>query len=226
MQKYNCLIVEDEPLAAEVLSDYTKQVPFLELKSICTDALQASNMLQKEKIDCIFLDIHLPGLKGMEFLETLTEPPAVIITSAYPEYALQAFDFCVTDYLLKPIRFSRFLKAVNKLHQPVKETNTPRYHLFNVDKKMLRVCEDDILVIESVRDYVKITTRQKNIYTKLQLTEALELLGTEKFIRVHRSFIIAKNKVTAFTSTDVEIEANRIPIGRSFKEIVVDTLGR
>jgi len=225
MQKYNCIIVEDEPLAAEVLADYTRQVPFLELKAVCTDALYATDVLKKEKIDCIFLDIHLPGLKGLEFLETLTSLPAVIITSAYPEYALQAFDLCVTDYLLKPFRFTRFLKAVNKLQQGIKETGTRPYHFFNVDKKMVKLYEDEILFVESLRDYIRISTKRSSIQTKLQLTEIHELLGAEKFLRVHRSFIVAKDKITAFTATDLEIEDNRIPIGRSYKEAVINKLG-
>jgi len=226
MLKYNCLIVEDEPLAAEVLADYTRQVPFLELKAFCTDALYATEVLKKEKIDCIFLDIHLPGLKGLEFLETLTELPAIIITSAYPEYALQAFDLCVTDYLLKPFRFTRFLKAVNKLQQAAKESGMRPYHFFNVDKKMVKLFEDEILFVESLRDYVRISTPRSSIQTKLQLTEVHALLGAEKFLRVHRSFIVAKDKITAFTAADIEIEDSRIPIGRSYKEAVINELGR
>src|ERR1700704_4160886 len=117
MLKYNCLIIEDEPLAAEVLTDYVKQVPFLELKAVCGDAIFAMEFLQREKVDLIFLDIHLPRLKGLEYLESIKDPPNVIITSAYTEYALQGFELNVLDYLLKPIRFNRFLKAVNKLNQ-------------------------------------------------------------------------------------------------------------
>jgi two-component SAPR family response regulator len=119
MFKYSCIIVEDEPLAVEILTDYIGQIPFLELKYVCGDAIYAMEVLQQEKIDLIFLDIHLPKLKGIDFLESLKNPPRVIITSAYQEYALQAFDGNVTDYLLKPIRFTRFLKAVNKLNQQV-----------------------------------------------------------------------------------------------------------
>src|SRR3982750_4866149 len=126
MPKYSCIIIEDEPLAAEVLSDYVKQVPFLELKSIFGDAIFAMEYLHKEKIDLIFLDIHLPKLRGFEFLESLSNPPRVIITSAYKDYALQGFEFDVTDYLVKPIRFNRFLKAVNKLDKAsTTELNQP-----------------------------------------------------------------------------------------------------
>src|SRR5690349_15079603 len=117
MQKYNCIIVEDEPLAAEVIKDYILQIPFLQLKGICTDALYAMEMLQKEKIDLVFLDIHLPKLKGFDFVKALKKPPQIIITSAYQEYALQSYELNVVDYLLKPIEFNRFLMAVNKLKE-------------------------------------------------------------------------------------------------------------
>src|SRR5215218_8524539 len=118
MQKYNCIIVEDEPIAAEVLEDYVSQVPFLVLKGVCRDALYGIEFLQKEAVDVIFLDIHLPKLKGLDFIKTLKTPPKIIITTAYQEYALQGYELNVIDYLLKPIEFSRFLTAVNKLHQP------------------------------------------------------------------------------------------------------------
>src|SRR3982750_853423 len=148
MPKYSCIIIEDEPLAAEVLSDYVKQVPFLELKSIFGDAIFAMEYLHKEKIDLIFLDIHLPKLKGFEFLESLKNPPRVIITSAYKDYALQGFEFDVTDYLVKPIRFNRFLKAVNKLdkNEPtvLVQSDAPgegkrMYYYFNVGKKKVKI---------------------------------------------------------------------------------------
>src|SRR6266487_1169528 len=232
MLKYNCIIVEDEPLAAEVLADYIKQVPFLELKKICTDAIFAMEMLQTEKIDLIFLDIHLPKLKGLEFLESLKNPPKIIITSAYKEYALQGFEFNVIDYLLKPIRFQRFLKAVNKLNQqetaivyPLPATNSERgYIFFNVGKKKVKIYPDEILFIESLREYVRVTTKEKTILTKFQLNEIEDILPKNNFIRIHRSFIVAKDKISAFTATDVEINNKTIPIGRSYKELVMSLL--
>jgi DNA-binding LytR/AlgR family response regulator len=232
MLKYSCIIVEDEPLAAEVLTDYVNQVPFLELKAVCNDAIYAMEALQAQRIDLVFLDIHLPKLKGLEFLESLANPPAVIITSAYNEYALQAFELNVLDYLLKPIRFNRFLKAVNKLHHT--QAATPlagapverRFMFFNVGKKKVRIFLDEILYIESLREYARITTKDKNIITKFQLGELEELFADQNFLRIHRSFVVAKDKITAFTSTDVEINNKQIPIGRSYKDIVVSTLDR
>jgi len=232
MLKYNCIIVEDEPLAAEILADYIRQVPFLELKAVCADALYAMEWLQKEKVDLMFVDIHLPRLKGMEFLESLKNPPRAIITSAYKDYALQGYELNVIDYLLKPVRFNRFLKAVNKLKEqgegvlplsplPAAE----RTHIFfNVGRKKVKIFLDEILFIESLREYIKISTPGKSILTKFQLGEIEELLSRNNFIRVHRSFIVAKDKISAFTSTEVEINSVQIPIARSYKELVLSVL--
>ena len=234
MQKYSCIIVEDEPLAAEVLNDYIKQIPFLELKGICNDAIYAMEMLQRQKTDLIFLDIHLPKLKGLDFIKALKNPPQVIVTSAYQEYALQGYEFNVVDYLLKPIEFSRFLMAVNKLKQEVEKQPSirlvappaERMHLFfNVSKKKVKIYLDEILYIESLKEYIRITTKDKNILTKFQLGQIEEMLAKNNFIRIHRSFIVAKEKIEAFTATDIEINGKQIPIGRSYKELVVSVLG-
>jgi DNA-binding LytR/AlgR family response regulator len=190
-------------------------------------------LLQKEKIDLIFLDIHLPRLKGLEFLESLRDPPRTIITSAYKDYALQGYELNVIDYLLKPIRFNRFLKAVNKLKDR-QENNLPshspaaldkRTHIFfNVGRKKVKIFLDEILYIESAREYIKICTAEKSILTKFQLSEIEELLSRNNFIRIHRSFIVAKDKISAFTTTDVEINKIQIPIARSYKELVLSVL--
>ncbi len=233
MQKYNCIIVEDEPLAAEVLQDYINQVPFLELKRICSDAIFAMEMLQKEKIDLIFLDIHLPKLKGLDFVKTLKSPPQIIITSAYQEYALQGYELNVIDYLLKPIEFSRFLMAVNKLRQqkenifhvhPAPATREREHLFFNVSKKKVKVFLDEILYIESLKEYIRITTKNKSILTKFQLGQIEEMLTRNNFLRIHRSFIVAKDKIDAFTATDIEVNGKQIPIGRSYKELVIAAL--
>jgi DNA-binding LytR/AlgR family response regulator len=230
--KYSCLVVEDEPLAAEILVDYINQVPFLELKSVCSDAIYAMEILQTEKIDLIFLDIHLPKLKGMDFLESLKTPPSVIITSAYKDYALQAFDVGVIDYLLKPIRFNRFLKAVGKMNQPNRMHSgeaTPavaeRKHMYlNVGKKRVKIYIDEIQFIESLKEYVRITTVDKTILVNFHITEMEDLLSRDNFLRVHRSYIVSKDKVTAFSATEVEIGGKQIPIGRSYKEVVIAVL--
>jgi DNA-binding LytR/AlgR family response regulator len=231
MQIYNCIIVEDEPLAAEVIKDYILQVPFLQLKGICTDALYAMDLLQKEKIDLVFLDIHLPKLKGLDFIKALKKSPQVIITTAYQEYALQGYELSVVDYLLKPIEFSRFVMAVNKVKERVPVEALPpaaateRAALFfNVSKKRVKVYIDEILFIESLKEYIRITTKDRAILTKFQLGQIEEMLAKNGFLRIHRSFLVAKNKIDAFSATDVEISGKQIPIGRSYKEAVMTVL--
>jgi len=241
MGKYSCIIVEDEPLAAEVLQDYVHEIHFLELKATCTNAIYAMEMLQKEQIDLIFLDIHLPKVKGLDFLRTLKDSPQVIITSAYQEYALQGYELNVIDYLLKPIEFNRFLMAVNKIRSTAKKTsgksiaNTKifageleeRPHLFfNVSKKRVKIYIDDILYIESLKEYIKVVTKEKSILTKFQLNQVEDLLPKGKFLRIHRSFIVSRAKIEAFTSTDVEIGGTEIPIGRNYKVSVFSQLAK
>jgi DNA-binding LytR/AlgR family response regulator len=234
MEKINCIIVEDEPLAAEVLQDYIRQVPFLELKATCPDAIYAMEVLQKENVDAIFLDIHLPKLKGLDLIKALKTPPKIIITSAYRDYAIEGFELNVTDYLVKPVNFNRFLMAVNKLGQrssgevishPVASPNERAHLFFNVNKKKIKVFLDEILYIESKKEYISITTRNRSLLTKFQLGEIEEMLTKNNFLRVHRSFIIARDKIDAFTATDVEINGVQIPIGRSYKELVTTVLG-
>jgi len=229
MQTYNCIIVEDESIAAELLQDYVKQVPFLNLKGVCIDAIYALEMLQKEHIDLVFLDINLPKLKGLDFIRTLKNPPKIIITSAYHEYALQGYELNVVDYLLKPIEFSRFLMAVNKIKSerlepmPLKaDLLIDRDHLFfNVSKKLVKIYLDEILIIESLREYIRITTQSKTILTKIQISEVETLLPPHEFIRIHRSFIVAKRKIESFSSSEVEINKKQIPIGRHYKDQVL-----
>ncbi|WP_018614759.1 LytR/AlgR family response regulator transcription factor [Segetibacter koreensis] len=233
MQKITCLIVEDEPLAAEVIEDYINQVPFLHLVQTCEDAIFALEILQREKIDLVFLDIHLPKLKGLDFIKTLNNPPKIIITSAYQDYALQGYELNVVDYLLKPIELSRFVNAVNKAQQQMEVSRlldtsqiaTDRAFLFfNVGKKKVKMFLDEILYVESLKEYIKIVSKDKYILTKFQLGQTEDLLKNKNFLRIHRSFIVAKDKVDAFSATDVEIQGKFIPIGRSYKDLVYANL--
>jgi DNA-binding LytR/AlgR family response regulator len=233
MEKYNCIIMEDEPLAAEVLQRYIGEVPFLELEQTCANAMDTMDILNKKQVDLIFLDIHLPKLKGFDFIRTLKNPPKIIVTTAYRDYAVQAFELNAIDYLVKPIEFSRFLTAVSKLF-PAKSVFHPpapgnpggeRTHLFfNVRNKRVKIFLDEILYIESLRELIRITTKTKSILTKFQLTKVEEMLKDNNFIRVHRSFIVAKEKIDAFSATEVEINNKQIPIGRSYKELVLGIL--
>lgn len=234
MEKFNCLIVEDEPLAAEILQDYILQIPFLECNGICRDGIYAMQILQEEKIDILFLDIHLPKIKGLDFLKTVKNPPQVIITTAYREYALDGYELNVVDYLLKPISFNRFIAAVNKLKNQTGKIINPEpiitsgadefFLLINVNKKRIKVFEQDILFIESQREYVRIVTVKNSYLTKCTLSEMEQQLQGKNFLRIHRSFIAAIHKITAFTAVSVEIGSYRLPVGRSYREIVQDNL--
>lgn len=234
MQTLKCLIVEDEPLAAEVIQDYIKAIPFLEVTATCTDAIFALEQLRQHPIDVIFLDLHLPKLKGFDFLKTLHQIPQVIVTTAYHQYALESYDLEVVDYLLKPIEFERFLKAVNRLEiQPKEPSKEPpivqapeqrHYRFFNVNKKKVKIYLDEICYIESLKEYVKIVTTSKSIVTKFQLGELHELLGSPTFLRTHRSYIVAKKHIEAYTNHSIELKGIHLPIGRSYLKEVIKNL--
>lgn len=231
MSKITCIIVEDEPLAAKVLSDYIAQVPFLELKGTFKDAILATDYLRDNTVDLIFLDIHLPKLKGMAFLKTLTHPPAVIITTAYHQYAVEGFNLNVTDYLLKPFEFERFLVAVTKVRsvqsahsrekQVPEDKGEAKDHLFlNVQKKKVKILFAEILYIESQREYVKIVTTKKEYVSKISTHEIEGLLPPGLFKRIHRSFIVSVSKIESYTAEEVEISGVAIPVGRDYRHIL------
>ncbi|HMF72977.1 MAG TPA: LytTR family DNA-binding domain-containing protein [Flavitalea sp.] len=234
MEKFNCIIVEDEPLAAEILEDYVKQVPFLSLKAVCSDAIYAMEILKKETIQVVFLDIHLPKLKGIDFIKTLKNAPQIIITTAYRDYAIEGYELSVLDYLVKPIDFNRFLMAVNKVKQQqiaeggsgVIAPASEKPHLFfNVNKKMIKIYVEEILYIESLKEYIRIVAKGKSILTKMQLSQIEDQLAKSNFIRIHRSFLVAKEKIEAFTAIEVDVGGKQLPIGRSYKELVLSVLG-
>lgn len=234
MEKFSCLVVEDEPLAAEVIEDYIRQIPFLECKGVCSDALYAMEMLKQQPIDVLFLDIHLPKLKGLDFLRTLKSPPQVILTTAYREYALDGYELDVVDYLLKPVNFNRFLVAVNKLDRQSNATANrninpapppeKQHLLININKKRIKIYFDEIYYIESRKEYVNIVTATGSYLAKYPLTDIEEQLDKSRFMRVHRSFIVARERIKAFTAADLEINGETIPIGRSYKELVLAIL--
>ncbi|MBK9271081.1 MAG: response regulator transcription factor [Saprospiraceae bacterium] len=227
MSNIKCIVIEDEPLAMKVLIEYIGQVPFLELEGSFRNALLAIEFLRENKTDLIFLDLHLPKLKGIDFLKTLVHPPAVIFTTAYHQYALQSYDLNVTDYLLKPFSFERFLVAVNKVkitRQDGSETDdapTRKDYIFlNVQKKKVKILYSDILYIESQREYIKIVTIKNQFTSKLSTHEMESLLPEKLFKRIHRSFIISTTKVESYTSEQVEINGISIPIGREYRGIM------
>jgi DNA-binding LytR/AlgR family response regulator len=227
MSKIRCIIVEDEPLAVKILSDYILQVPFLELQETFKDAILATDYLRDNSTDLIFLDIHLPKLKGMAFLKTLAHPPSVIITTAYHQYAVEGFNLNVTDYLLKPFDFERFLIAVTRVKTAAKEMQKPDesreikdYLFLNVQKKKVKILFSEIVYIESQREYIKITTTKKEYISKMSTHEIEFLLPANLFKRIHRSFIISISKIESYTAETVEVNGVSIPIGRGYRNIL------
>ena len=222
MSKIRCIVIEDEPLAVRVIVDYISQVPFLELQDTFKDALLATEFLRNNTTDLIFLDIHLPKLKGMAFLKTLADPPAVIITTAYHQYAVEGFDLNVTDYLLKPIEFERFLAAVNKVRnlQPGKQVGEKDFIFLTIQKKKVKILFSDIVFIESQREYIKIVTTKKEYLSKIGTQEIEAMLPADLFKRVHRSYIISVSRVDSYTADSIEVNGISIPVGRGYKDVI------
>ncbi|MBC7950146.1 MAG: response regulator transcription factor [Chitinophagaceae bacterium] len=227
MSKIRCIIVEDEPLAVKVLVDYISQVPFLELKGSFKDAILASEFLRDQEVDLIFLDIHLPKLKGMAFLKTLAHQPAVIITTAYHQYAVEGFSLNVTDYLLKPFEFERFLVAVNKVRSAGRVGKVPGevvekkdFIFLNVQKKKVKIQFSEIVYIESQREYIRIVTTKGEYLSKLSTHEIEEMLPSQQFKRIHRSYIVAVSKIESYTAEAVEVSGVSVPVGRGYKEVL------
>ena len=226
MSNIKCIIIEDEPLAVKVLAGYIAQVPFLELQGTFKDAILATDYLRDHPTNLIFLDIHLPKLKGMAFLKTLAAPPAVIVTTAYHQYAVEGFNLNVTDYLLKPFDFERFLIAVNKVKtaqgEKQKTTETPEkdFVFLNVQKKKVKILFSEILYIESQREYIKIVTTKKEYISKMGTHEMEDMLPPNLFKRIHRSFIVSMGKIESYTAEMVEVNGVSIPIGRGYRDVV------
>ena len=227
MSKIKCIIIEDEPLAVKVLSDYVLQVPFLELQGTFKDAILATEWLRHNNTELIFLDIHLPKLKGMAFLKTLTHPPAVIITTAYHQYAVEGFDMNVTDYLLKPFDFERFLIAVNKVKtvegdksQTNENTAVKDFIFLNAERKKVKILFSEIVYIESQREYIKIVTTKREYISKITTHEMEDILPSHLFKRIHRSFIISVSKIESYTAEMVDVNGVSIPIGRGYRDII------
>ena len=229
-----CLIVDDEPLALKLISKHIQQIPQLEIIASCQNALEAFDILKKEPIDLIFLDIQMPVLTGMDFAKSLQNPPSIIFTTAYRDYAVESYELEVVDYLLKPIAFNRFFKAITKYlntrpalpatpKMELAESPIDRHLYVNVNKKYVKVLFADILYAESLKDYVRIHTPQQSITTKDTMAEFEKKLPAS-FLRIHRSFIVNLEKVTAYTTQDIEIGTKEIPIGVRYKKGVLKVL--
>jgi len=231
--KLSCLIIEDEPIGQEIILSYIDRVDFLEVHGRFRNALEAFTWLQSNSVDLLFLDIKMPRMSGLELLRSLQEKPKAIVISAYRDYAIDAFDLDVVDYLLKPIAFERFLKAVNKVrpariqqreHKAEQPPEKP-FLFVKGNKQLQKVYIDDIIFIESQRDYVRIKLPgNAEVITRQTISYYEEFLPAQLFLRVHRSFIVAKRKITAFEATRILIGDTAIPVGRNYKQIVGDHL--
>ncbi|WP_297086135.1 response regulator transcription factor [uncultured Draconibacterium sp.] len=235
--KTKCLIIDDEPLARDLMRSHIEKLDNFEICAECGDAMKALQELHNHKIDLMFMDIQMPQITGIEFLRTLKNPPKVIITTAYREYALEGFELDVVDFLLKPITFERFLKSVNKYYQsiqddvppgqptPVAHGNTEEAFIYvKENKKVLKVQLNEILYVEGLSEYVQIYTTDKKIITKNSMTNMAEKLPENSFMRIHKSFIVSLSKIEAFTSSSIEVPGKELPIGRSYKNAVLEVL--
>ncbi|HTF16613.1 MAG TPA: LytTR family DNA-binding domain-containing protein [Chryseolinea sp.] len=232
MEKVNCVIIEDEKPAQEILRTFVGKTDWLSLEGVFNDAVEALEYLRNNDVSLLFLDIQLPSLTGLQFLRTLSNPPAVIITTAYSEYALDAFELHVLDYLKKPFSFDRFLKAVNRYpaageskaeNKTLPAGGSQSFGFFNVNKTMKKVMFDDLLYVESMREYIYLHTTRGRVITKMSTHEIESILG-ERFLRIHRSFIVNIDKVTAFNAEEIFIDVKNIPIGISYKKQVDEVL--
>lgn len=229
--KIKTLIIDDEPHAIEVIENYVQNFPEIEVIGLCSNAFQAFQILQKNQVDLIFLDIKMPGIIGTDFIKSLKNPPKVIFTTAYQQYALEAFDLNVVDYLLKPISLDRFLMAMEKVfellklkqfnrisitEEPLKLPNETVLYL-RVERKMVKVKVDDIYWVESSKDYIKVMLKDKVLVSKQKISVVQELLPEDKFLRIHRSFLIAVDKIDSYHSYCIEILGKELPIGRNYK---------
>ena len=224
MPVFQCLVVEDEPLAQNVMKKYIEEHPSLHLVAICGDAIEAQQIFARHPVDVLFLDINLPRLSGISFLKTLPKQPSVIFTTAYPEYAVEGFELDAIDYLVKPFSFERFLKAINKLmavkNDAVNKQDTEDYIFVKSDKKVFRVLIEDIMDLEALGDYVKLSYKTGQHMINSSLKDLLSELPKEKFIRVHKSFAIAKNKISFLEGNYIRVGEKDIPIGATYREEV------
>ena len=227
MNRITCIITDDEPMAVEGLRQYVEKTEFLHLIGVCENAMQLNAMLQKEKPDLLFLDIEMPYISGIDLLYSLTNPPHVIITSAYEKYTLQGFDLQVDDYLLKPISFQRFLKAANKvLNSMQKNSNELPIIFARSDKQLHRINLDEVVLIEGLENYVIFHFTNRKLTVRSTLRHILNKLPSNKFLQVHRSFIVNIDKIEHLEGNNITITDKRIPIARSFRNEVISRINK
>jgi len=226
MTKLKCVITDDEPMARKGIKGYVEKVNFLELAGMCEDAVSLNNLLREQPVDLLFLDIEMPYINGVELLQSLSNPPKVIFTTAYEQYALKGFELEAVDYLLKPISFERFLKAVNRAHDLFLQTAPPPAdHLFiKTDDKLVKISWADIVYIEAMENYVSIYTAQTRYITHTTLKSVLECITDPGFIQTHKSFVINAAKITSIEGNLIELGRHQVPVSRSMKDAVLEKI--
>jgi two-component system LytT family response regulator len=227
--KVKCLIVDDEPLAIKLIENHISKIDSLAVVATCNNALKAFEILNKQEIDLLFLDIKMPNITGIDFLKTIKNPPKTIFTTAYRNYAIESYDLEIVDYLLKPITFERFFKAIDKFLRANKdviktklETTSNDFLLLKSGNKHHKIYTNDIFYIESLKDYIKVhVENDKHIVSKYKIGDLEKELKNKQFLRIHRSYIINTNKISAFSINDIEVNLVEIPIGVSYKDDVI-----
>jgi DNA-binding LytR/AlgR family response regulator len=233
--RLRCLLIDDEPPALKVLSSYISNISGLEIVAQCKNALEALDILRQKQVDVIFLDIKMPKLIGTEFLKNLSHPPKVIFVTAYRDYAVEGYELDAVDYLVKPVSFERFFKAITKLNRMMdKEVvttaveykpNPDAFVYLKVDRDMKKIFVNDIIYIESWKDYVKLfLANGKNVLAKQSISAMENLLSEHKFLRVHRSYMVSLKKISGYNGLSVQLDTKEIPIGRLYKQVVMERL--
>jgi len=227
MKTLNCIIIDDEPLAREGLANYCQEIAFLDVVGVCKNAMQANELLHQKQVDLIFLDINMPLITGLDWLKTLKTSPLVIMTTAYPEYALESFEYEVIDYLVKPISFDRFLQAANKAYRLVNVSEEDNVFFVKSDKSLKKIVASEILYLEAMQNYVKIVTKSETIITHSTLKLLRANLSESDFIQTHKSFLIAKMHIDEIVGNQISIGKHTIPISvRMRKEVVGRITGK
>lgn len=228
--KISCIITDDEPFARKGLQGYVEKIDFLDLKGLCEDALQLSNMLQQHPVDLLFLDIQMPHITGVEFLRALRNPPKVIFTTAFEHYAIQGFELDVMDYLLKPISYDRFLKAAWKARDYFalreQSTNSVPYLFVKSDGRLEKIIFNDILFIEGMENYVAIYLENKKIITHCTIKLLMEKLPVKQFIQTHRSYVVAVDKISSIEGNTLHVQSYQVPVSKYLREEVLGQIIR
>lgn len=227
--KMKCMIVDDEPLARKGLREYISGVDFLELQAECENATKANNILQSQQIHLAFLDIQMPAVSGIDFLKSLSDPPMVIFTTAYSEFAIDGYALNVIDYLVKPLSYPRFMQAVNKANDYFRlktgsNTSEADYFFLKVDSRFEKIFVEDVLYIEALQNYSVVYTSQKKMMSYITLSALENQLPADKFIKIHKSYIVAVNKITSIEANIINIYNTQLPISRSLKDEVMNKI--